>query len=102
MRMALLAERISATEALKWGLVTAVHPADSFDAEVDRLLSTLVSAPARAITKTKGAINDATLTQLEPAFEREKRDQSVLLESPDFAEGATAFQQRRSPRFSDS
>ena len=35
MRMALLAERIPAAEAHAWGLVTAVYPADQFDAEVD-------------------------------------------------------------------
>ena len=102
MRMALLAERISAAEALQWGLVSAVHPADSFDAEVDRMLAALVAGPAVAIAKTKEAINVASLTELEPALEREKRSQSALLESPDFVEGATAFQQRRAPRFTDS
>ena len=101
-RMALLAERISAAEALQWGLVSAVHPADSFDAEVDRMLAALVANPAVAIAKTKEAINVASLTELEPALEREKRSQSALLESPDFVEGATAFQQRRAPRFTDS
>jgi enoyl-CoA hydratase/carnithine racemase len=102
MRMALLAERISAAEALQWGLVTAVYPADSFDAQVDRLLATLVTGPAVAMGKTKEAVNVAGLTELEAALGREKRSQSVLLESPDFAEGAAAFQQRRTPRFTDS
>jgi enoyl-CoA hydratase len=102
MRMALLAERISAAEALQWGLVTAVYPADSFDAEVDGMLATLVGGPAVAIGKTKEAINVASLTELEAALEREKRGQSGLLESRDFVEGATAFQQRRMPRFADS
>ena len=102
MRMALLAERISAAEALQWGLVSAVYPADSFDAEVDRMLATLVAGPAVAIGKTKEAINVASLAELEAALEREKRSQSALLESPDFVEGATAFQQRRLPRFTDS
>jgi enoyl-CoA hydratase len=102
MRMALLAERISATEALQWGLVTAVYPEESFEAEVDQVLATLVAGPAVAIGKTKEAVNVATLTELEAALEREKRDQSALLESPDFVEGAAAFQQRRMPRFTDS
>lgn len=102
MRMALLAERISAAEALQWGLVTAVYPADRFDAEVDRLLATLVTGPAVAIGKTKEAINLASLNELETALEREKHGQTGLLESPDFVEGAAAFQQRRTPRFTDS
>src|SRR6185312_5037231 len=88
MRMALLAERISATEALQCGLVTAVYPADSFDAEVDRQLAGLVAAPAVAIAKTKAAINAAALVQFEAALEREKQGQSALLESADFVEGA--------------
>jgi enoyl-CoA hydratase len=101
MRMALLAERISASEALQWGLVTAVHPADEFDAEVDKVLATLVAGPAVAYRKTKDAINAATLTELEAALEREKQGQSMLLGSPDFFEGTAAFQQRRQPKFSD-
>jgi len=101
MRMALLAERISAAEALQCGLVTAVCPADSFDAEVDRQLAVLVAGPAVAIAKTKAAINAATLVHLDDALEREKRDQSALLDSADFAEGAASFQQKRTPRFTD-
>src|SRR5262249_1296900 len=101
MRMALFAERISATEAMHWGLVTAVYPADSFDAEVDDVLARLVAGPAIALGKTKAAINAASLVGLDSALEREKRDQSALLESSDFVEGAAAFQQRRTPRFTD-
>jgi enoyl-CoA hydratase len=101
MRMALLAERISAREALDWGLVTAVFPADSFDAEVEKVVAGLVSGPAVAFRKTKDAINAATLTELDAALEREKQGQSVLITSDDFREGVRAFQQRRSPTFTD-
>lgn len=102
MRMALLAERIPAAEAFEWGLVSAVYPADQFDAEVSSVISTLVSGPAMALRKTKDAINAATLVELEAALEREKQGQLVLIESDDFREGTRAFQQRRSPKFADS
>src|SRR6476619_7949854 len=46
MRMALLAERIPASEAYEWGLVSAVHPVEMFDAEVDKVISTLAAGPA--------------------------------------------------------
>jgi len=101
MRMALLAERISAAEAFDWGLVTAVYPADEFDAEVAKVITTLVSGPAVALRKTKNAINAATLVELETALEREKQGQLVLLESADFREGTRAFQQRRPAKFTD-
>jgi enoyl-CoA hydratase len=102
MRMALLAERIPAAEAHDWGLVTAVHPADQFDAEVDKVVATLASGPVAALRKTKDAINAATLTELETALEREKQGQLVLISSNDFREGTKAFQQRRPAKFTDS
>ncbi|WP_326545652.1 enoyl-CoA hydratase [Mycolicibacterium sp. ND9-15] len=100
-RMALLAERIPADQAYDWGLVTAVYPADEFDAEVDKVIATLVSGPAVALRKTKHAINAATLTEFEGALEREKQGQLALLNSYDFREGTKAFQQRRQADFSD-
>jgi enoyl-CoA hydratase len=102
MRMALLAERIPAAEAHEWGLVTAVYPVDQFDAEVDKVVATLASGPAAALRKTKGAINAATLVELEAALEREKQGQLVLISSNDFREGTRAFQQRRPANFTDS
>ncbi|CAN3130316.1 enoyl-CoA hydratase [Mycobacterium sp. smrl_JER01] len=102
LRMALLAERIPAAEAFDWGLVSGVFGADEFDAEVDRIVATLVSGPAVALSKTKQAINAATLTELEGALELEKRGQLNLLDSHDFREGTRAFQQRRAANFTDS
>lgn len=102
MRMALLAERISADEAVQWGLATAVYPEDSFEAEVDKVIAVLLNGPAVAFRKTKDAINAATLAALEPALERERTGQLDLLKGRDFLEGALAFQQRRKPEFTDS
>jgi enoyl-CoA hydratase len=102
MRMALLAERLPAADALACGLISAVYPADDFGAEVDKVVSGLLSGPAVAFAKTKESINAATLTELDPALERELQGQSLLLRSHDFIEGATAFQRRRIPNFTDS
>jgi enoyl-CoA hydratase len=102
MRMALLAERLPAAEALAHGLISAVYPAEEFTAEVDKVLAALRSGPAVAFAKTKEAVNAATLTELEATLERERCGQANLLRSHDFREGATAFQQRRAAIFSDS
>lgn len=101
MKLALLAERLPAAEALSAGLVSAVHPADELDAAVDAVITTLSSGPAIALRRTKQAVNDATLTELEDAFTRETAGQLELLVSDDFREGTKAFQQRRSPTFTD-
>jgi enoyl-CoA hydratase len=102
MRMALMGERIPASEAYEWGLVTAVHPVEELDSEVDKVVSALLNGPAVSLRKTKHAINAATLTELEAAIGRETQGQMVLLVSPDFREGARAFQERRKPHFTDS
>jgi enoyl-CoA hydratase len=46
-------------------------------------------------------ISAATLSGLEAALQREERPGGVV-ESPDFVEDVTAFQQRRKPNFTDS
>ncbi|OBB57940.1 enoyl-CoA hydratase [Mycobacterium sp. 852013-51886_SCH5428379] len=101
MRMALLAERITAAQAYEWGMVTAVHPPEDFDAELDKVLATLRSGPAVALRKTKQAINASTLTELEAALGRETEGQLELLAGNDFREGTKAFQQRRTAEFTD-
>jgi enoyl-CoA hydratase len=101
MRLALLAERLPAAEALEAGLVSAVYPVDELDAGVDGIIATLRSGPAVALRKSKQAINAATLTELEAAFARETEGQLDLLVSNDFREGTKAFQQRRTPTFTD-
>src|SRR5690349_6105194 len=71
MRLALLADRLTATDAFDWGLISAVYPADEFDAAVDKIIAKLRSGPAVALRETKQAVNAATLTELEGAFARE-------------------------------
>ncbi|MBJ7337760.1 enoyl-CoA hydratase [Mycolicibacterium sp.] len=101
MRMALLAERLSAADALTAGLVSAVYPADDLEAGVNAVIETLKSGPAIALRKTKESINTATLTELEGALQRETDGQLALLSAEDFREGTKAFQQRRPAVFTD-
>ena len=101
MRMALLAERISAADALEFGLVSSVHPADELPAAAQAVIGTLVAGPAVALRKTKQAVNAATLTELEAALERETEGQRILLRSKDFIEGTRAFQEHRQASFAD-
>ena len=101
MRMALLAERIGAAEALEFGLVSSVHTVGELDDAAAAVIDTLVAGPAVALRKTKQAVNAATLTELERALERETEGQRILLGSRDFREGTRAFQERRAASFTD-
>ncbi|CAN5361329.1 enoyl-CoA hydratase [soil metagenome] len=102
MRMALLAERIKAPEALDWGLVSAVYPVDEFTAEVHKVIDVLKVGPAVSLSKTKSAINAAALGELDAALQRETDGQIALLSGTDFLEGIKAFQQHRTPTFTDT
>jgi enoyl-CoA hydratase len=101
MKMALLAERVTASDALDWGLVSAVHPADSFESEVDAVVERLLAGPSVAYAKTKAAINGATLADLDAALARETAGQHILLGAADLREGIRAFQDKRPPTFTD-
>jgi len=99
MRMALLAERLPAAEALAAGLIADVYADDDFDARVDELAARLADGPVDAYAATKHAINATTLTELDGALGREFDGQMQLLAGPDFREGVRAFEQKRKADF---
>lgn len=102
MRIALLNERLSAAEALTWGLISAIHPPERLDWEAAKVIRALLTGPSAAFAATKAAINAASLDGIEVAFERELQGQAILVQSDDFIEGASAFHQRRPAAFTGS
>ena len=99
MRMALLAEPLSAQEAYDAGLVTHVAAEDEYDELVAKIVRRLASGPPLGYAATKRAINAATLAHLDDSLERERTGQTVLLRTADVAEGMRAFSERRRPSF---
>ena len=99
MRMALLAEPLSAREAFDAGLVSHVVADDEFETTVDKIVRRLARGPSVAFASTKRAINAATLGGLEDALERERTGQVALFGTEDAAEGMRAFVQKRRPEF---
>ena len=99
MRMALLAEPLSAQEAYDAGLVTHVAAADEYDDLVAKIVRRLASGPPLGYAATKRAVNAATLAHLDDALERERTGQTLLLRTADVAEGMRSFSERRRPVF---
>jgi enoyl-CoA hydratase/carnithine racemase len=102
MRMALLAEKISAPTAVEWGLIAGVVSDADFATEVDRIVQQLAAGPPLALAATKEVLNAATLSLLGAILLAERDGQAPLLASTDFAEGMAAFQEKRGARFTGS
>lgn len=99
MRMALLAEPMSAHDALAAGLVTHVVADDELTATASKIAGRLASGPRLAHAAIKKAVNAATLPDLEEALGREHSGQRTLFRTADFGEGLAAFAERRRPEF---
>ena len=99
LRMALLAEVLTAQEAYDAGLVSHVVPDSDFAETVDKIARRLAAGPPRAFAATKHAINAATIGDLDSALERERVGQVALFGTADAAEGMRAFVEKRRPSF---
>lgn len=94
--------RLSAQEALAWGLVSEVVPAASFEQQVAESAAAWAARPTRAIALTKRLFEHASSAALEQQLALEAESQDAAIRTADFAEGVTAFLEKRSPRFSGS
>ncbi|MEU0313083.1 enoyl-CoA hydratase-related protein [Nocardioides sp. NPDC006273] len=101
MRMALLAQKLPASDAAAAGLVADVWPSNEFDDRAADVIERLRTGPRAALRQTKHAINSATLHRLDLAFALERAGQIGLLGAADFAEGSTAFREKRKAQFTD-
>ncbi len=98
-RMALLAERIGATDAFEWGMISHLVADEEYEREFIGLVQTLANGPTAAYGWIKRAMTAGTLTELACVQEIETRGQELLPRTDDFREGARAFRAREQPRF---
>jgi 2-(1,2-epoxy-1,2-dihydrophenyl)acetyl-CoA isomerase len=91
--------KLTAAEALDWGLVNEVVEADRLAAHVAEVAATFASLPTRAIGMTKRLFDHAATATLDEQLELEAQLQTAATRSEDFAEGVAAFLEKREPAF---
>jgi len=91
--------RLSAAEALDWGLVSEVIPADGFASRVGELAAEWAARPTLAVGRTKQLFEHAFSASLEEQLALEAELQQASVATADFREGVGAFLEKRPPTF---
>jgi len=91
--------KLSAAEALAWGLVDEVVPADSLLARASELAAAYAGAPTRGIGLSKRLFDHAATATLDEQLALEAELQTEATRTDDFKEGVAAFLEKRPPRF---
>ncbi len=92
--------RLNAQEALAWGLVSEVVPADGFATRVRELAESYAALPTRGVAFSKRLFEHAATTpSLEAQLELEAELQQAATQTEDFREGVQAFLDKRPPEF---
>ena len=98
-QMAFFGDMVSAADALTWGLINEVVPADELQKAGLEWGRRLATAPTTAISLIKRQLDDSALLTFEQAVEMEAQAQHISYTTSDVREGITAFLERRDPRF---
>jgi 2-(1,2-epoxy-1,2-dihydrophenyl)acetyl-CoA isomerase len=97
--LAMLGERLSAREALEWGLVNRVVADASLEEEAEALAGRHAAGPTRSYAGTKRLLNSWLFSRMDEQLDLEARLQQEMAGSKDFLEGASAFVEKRAARF---
>lgn len=97
--MFLLNRRLTAAEALEWGLVTRVLPADEVEPAARAIAEGLAAGPTRALGGMRRLLRTSFDTGLREQLAVERDLMLAAAEDPDAREGIAAFTAHRRPHF---
>jgi 2-(1,2-epoxy-1,2-dihydrophenyl)acetyl-CoA isomerase len=93
------AERLSAQDAERFGVVNRVVPKESVETACRALAERLAAGSRGALAGAKRAVNFAEGSNFEEAAEFESFIQETCAAGEDFREGVAAFLEKRKPKF---
>lgn len=99
LEMVLTNRRLSAQEALDWGLVNQVVGDDVLNDEARNLAMRLANGPTKALGAAKRLMRGSLNETLETQMEYEAQSIAEMAATKDFAAGVTAFIKKEPPEF---
>lgn len=97
--LATMGSKVSAQQALEWGMVNRVVAPESLDEEVQKVVDYYRNAPTKAIGLMKGMLNKSFNSDLDEMLQYEAYCQEIAGNSKDYKEGVSAFVEKRKPAF---
>ncbi|MDQ6650877.1 MAG: enoyl-CoA hydratase-related protein [Actinomycetota bacterium] len=98
--ISMLAEPVSARQALEMGLVNGVVPGEELMAAAGELAARLAAGPTRAYAAIKESLGYAATSDLAAALEKEADLQALAAATDDAREAVSSFVAKRPPTFS--
>lgn len=95
----MLGDKVSATDAEKFGMIYKWFPDNSFAEESQKLASSLAAMPTKALYFIKQALNNSLIQNLDQQLKTEDEFQQKAAATNDFKEGVTAFLEKRNALF---
>lgn len=95
----MLGDKVTAKEAYEMGMIYKYFSDDTFEEEIDKILTKLSKMPTYALSLTKKLLNDSYNNNLQDQLELEKFMQFKAGNSYDYNEGVNAFLEKRKPKF---
>jgi len=95
----MLGDVVTAEEAHRLGVVNRIVPPEEVLPATRETAARLAAGPGRSLALTKQMVERYANCSLEAALEHESYTQAIAFQTEDFAEGRSAFFEKRPPKF---